>query len=579
MSYFENFPKVFYKFGEEADPTIFQNIGTAVDVVDQIKDNAAFYQTHNILDGERPDQVSQELYNRPDLHWTFPLMNDDIRIQGWPLSYSDLVEKAKEDYPNVTINTRSDISSTLASGSIIEGATSGTRAKIIKKRLDLGQIIVERVSEDYSITQTTGVQGQIRLDLDIPEERFTNISAWTISANGTPITYQSVVSGGDGYPFVVIDFGMTYANTEMVFNTKIIKYGEDLDFTDGEVISTTVNNTSQTAVIDTHVPEYLSTHHFEDSDNSYLDIVPNAPFKQRFTYDFNLAGTYNGSSWEIDSAGLYASAVSDFEISPENDHTQTINLDDLQERVDAGEFQINGEPILIGNETTKLVNHETVTTSVLEAFGVFVNIIGTSDNVTSFLNGVFEQMFIAYGEGDLDTNGVLPVKFHSFFIIDNQLNIIDDTGVFSVGLEYLVGGETTYKVVHFDNGTQTTASPAPTSTSEIWTEIVTELETFIQANFDDLKSNFAVPVTFLERMVRQNAELRKLRVIKPSLVESISNSYQETITQIPETNAEVFARQATSGGDGNVTVSGTSTNQTTDPLTSTVRTNRSGGYY
>jgi hypothetical protein len=99
MSYFNNFPFVNYTFGNEAGATVFQNMGVYVDLIDLAKDNSSFYNYYNIQNGDRPDQVSQKLYNRPDLHWTFPIMNDNIKLQGWPLSYNDLVAKIKDNYP------------------------------------------------------------------------------------------------------------------------------------------------------------------------------------------------------------------------------------------------------------------------------------------------------------------------------------------------------------------------------------------------------------------------------------------------------------------------------------------------
>ena len=66
-------------------------------VVDQVKENSSFYKNYYIRDGERPDNVSHRLYENPRLHWTFYLMNDHIREQGWPLTQRSIVEKVKED--------------------------------------------------------------------------------------------------------------------------------------------------------------------------------------------------------------------------------------------------------------------------------------------------------------------------------------------------------------------------------------------------------------------------------------------------------------------------------------------------
>ena len=51
-SYFTHLPKVFYKFGDEVDVNISNNLSVYIDLLDQIKNEISFYETFNILDGE-----------------------------------------------------------------------------------------------------------------------------------------------------------------------------------------------------------------------------------------------------------------------------------------------------------------------------------------------------------------------------------------------------------------------------------------------------------------------------------------------------------------------------------------------
>lgn len=90
MSYFKSFPRVFYKFGDEQTSDVFENLSVYSDMVDQIRDKVSLYEDYYILPGERPDQVSQKLYDTPEYHWTFYLMNQKLREQGWPLSSANL---------------------------------------------------------------------------------------------------------------------------------------------------------------------------------------------------------------------------------------------------------------------------------------------------------------------------------------------------------------------------------------------------------------------------------------------------------------------------------------------------------
>lgn len=152
MSYFKGFPSTLYLFGNEDHITSFPNIGLYVDVIDQIKDNASFYNYYTIKEGDRPDNVSQNLYNTPDLYWTFFLLNDNIREQGWPLTNRQIVEKAQKDYPYVVLNTTDQIATFFDVGQTVTGISSGATGVVVNKRLDFGQIIVD-TEDTFSQTE------------------------------------------------------------------------------------------------------------------------------------------------------------------------------------------------------------------------------------------------------------------------------------------------------------------------------------------------------------------------------------------------------------------------------------------
>lgn len=71
MSYFSTFPRVPYYFGDEITPSSIQNLSAYTDVVDKLKDAAGSYIKYTILEGDRPDNVSQKLYNNDNFYWTF----------------------------------------------------------------------------------------------------------------------------------------------------------------------------------------------------------------------------------------------------------------------------------------------------------------------------------------------------------------------------------------------------------------------------------------------------------------------------------------------------------------------------
>lgn len=546
MSYFREFPSVFYKFGDNPDATIYQNVGAYIDLVDQVKDDASFYTEYSIMDGDRPDQISQKLYGRPDLDWTFRLMNEDIKFQGWPLSYRSLTEKASYDYPNTTINTRTDISSKFKVGSIVTGETSGQRARVTSKRTDFGQLIVERVNEDRVITQTVDVKGTIKLELDSDGVRFHSPTDWIVTDSGEVVNYNKIEDGGDLYPFVEYDFGEDFANRELVFNTKICKNLEPISFVDGEVISTIENGVTKTAVVDTTVSQHNSTHHYEDSTGEYFDIVPNAPYTQRLSYDVTLTA---GDSLSI----LFASDVTDFELSPTNDYSETIDLTNLQERIDAGEFAINAQTMEIGHATTQLVDQVNTTVTAHKALTQFVKVVDSSDNVNDYTNTLLTQGGIVYDLAQKDSFGNADITIHSFWIVDNQNNVVDDLGIYSIGFKYINdSGNDVFRAVHVDSGVQSIVTDS--NEADHWAEMSTNLELKIQENFDDLEPSFLNPVTYLDRMVRQNDELRQMRVIRPELIDRIEQEFHKEMNEAAKTVAEVEAEQANTDGTGNITV-------------------------
>lgn len=142
MTYFTNFPNILYKFGNEATQNVIQDVSAYVQLIDEIKDNISFYTLYTILEGERPDQLSQKIYESPDYYWTFFLMNDKIKEQGWPLNTQDLDNLIKKELPYTVLTTRNDITQTFKAGQTITGVTSGATGTIISRRLDFGQIVI-----------------------------------------------------------------------------------------------------------------------------------------------------------------------------------------------------------------------------------------------------------------------------------------------------------------------------------------------------------------------------------------------------------------------------------------------------
>ena len=143
MTYFNNLNRVLYNFGNEVTSSVFQDITAYADMIDDLKDASSFHEKYTIQQGERPDQVSLKFYDTTEHYWTFYLLNDHIRLQGWPLSTRKLEEKVKTDLPNTIFTTSNNLTGIFKVGETVSGNSSGANGTIIKRYLDFGQVVVE----------------------------------------------------------------------------------------------------------------------------------------------------------------------------------------------------------------------------------------------------------------------------------------------------------------------------------------------------------------------------------------------------------------------------------------------------
>ena len=179
--YFTDFPFIGYKFGNETTENLFPDLSVFVDVIESIKDSVDFYIFYDLID-ERPDQLSALLYDDPKYYWTFFLMNDGIRRQGWPLSDKELEERIKKIYNKDVVTTLDDFASTgkFLPGNTVQGSTSGANGVVTNRSPDLGQIFIE-----LNPGSNNFVSGEIIIDNTDP------INLETITANTAVSEYNA----------------------------------------------------------------------------------------------------------------------------------------------------------------------------------------------------------------------------------------------------------------------------------------------------------------------------------------------------------------------------------------------------
>jgi hypothetical protein len=222
--YFQRFPFVNYNFGDNEANTIFPNITAYIDIVDQLRDEIAFYETYTILDGDRPDTVSQMLYDTPDYHWTFFFMNDGLRESGWPLSEREMRALVKKRYPHRTVTTQSNIASNFLPGDFVIGKTSGTTGRVIERNLDLGQIVIASDKNEAGLNNNFGQTEQIAAGTTAEEQNANTATLISESQQfNAPLYYKN--SSGD-----IVDIDPYNQTTSGLVPTTIME--DNINFND-----------------------------------------------------------------------------------------------------------------------------------------------------------------------------------------------------------------------------------------------------------------------------------------------------------------------------------------------------------
>jgi len=170
MTYFQDFPTIEYKFGEEKTTDLFRNIAIYSDVVDQVRNAITAYQDYQIQPDERPDQASYNIYGSVNYYWTFYLMNPHLRERGWPLSRQTAFEKGTKDYDQLILTTRTKLTDKFKVGQTVSGNSSGHTGNIVHRELDLGQLYIGSntgnftAGENIQSTNSSGVVETIVLN-------------------------------------------------------------------------------------------------------------------------------------------------------------------------------------------------------------------------------------------------------------------------------------------------------------------------------------------------------------------------------------------------------------------------------
>jgi len=200
--YFSNIKSIAIDIDGSGNLDLMKNLTAKAKVSDALIDNSAHYQTVEIQDGERPDLLSQRLYGTPIYHWTFLLLNPQIKNiwDDWPMSSSQLVEYCTNKYQYLAGDTDTDLNNKFIIGETVTGGVSGATGIVKEIHVNMGYIVIEKTSGTFTVTGET-IQGGdsqdsaacnfIKSQAYAPHHHVNNSTgAWVKRSAGTsPYTY------------------------------------------------------------------------------------------------------------------------------------------------------------------------------------------------------------------------------------------------------------------------------------------------------------------------------------------------------------------------------------------------------
>jgi len=203
------------------------SIKTIVDIFRSVRpygtfiDNPSMYSLYQIENGDRPDIVSNKLYDTPDYYWTFFIINEFLHdgLASWPMSEEDVREYLDLNYygqvietrPEITSNTddlllkfRNSISDRFELGETVIGQSSAApTGKLIRKNADLSQLVIENLSGKFSkgeviVGERSNSQVQVYNVYD--HEEAPNYWYVTGDEDRKPVTPDTVIGTANGVP-------------------------------------------------------------------------------------------------------------------------------------------------------------------------------------------------------------------------------------------------------------------------------------------------------------------------------------------------------------------------------------------
>ena len=99
MSYFNQFPLMAYDVKNDNNYKLLPNILKRVKLRSGLRSGAFLFDSYNVKDGERPEDIAFKLYGDAQLHWVILMTNNVTdRYYQWPLTQPQFAEYLTDKY-------------------------------------------------------------------------------------------------------------------------------------------------------------------------------------------------------------------------------------------------------------------------------------------------------------------------------------------------------------------------------------------------------------------------------------------------------------------------------------------------
>jgi hypothetical protein len=199
---------------------LLKNLSAKAVFSDELLSNAGYYQTVEVIDGERPDLLSQRLYGSPSYHWTFLLLNPQIKNiwDDWPMGSSQLIEYCTNKYRHLAADTDTDLSNKFLLGETVTGSVSGATGIIKEIHVNMGYVVIEKTAGTFTETGET-IQGLTSTDSAVANFIKSQAYAPHHHIDGSSNWVKRAAAGTTAYSYIDYESAVIEQNRQL----KVIK--------------------------------------------------------------------------------------------------------------------------------------------------------------------------------------------------------------------------------------------------------------------------------------------------------------------------------------------------------------------